>query len=111
MGILQEFNINELRRRCKLLELNAGGSCDVLRTRLRVHFRGMAGVVVAASTATLSTLAGGVTSTESSEDDGESDDEYYMPRPEDDEDDEDDGEEIRDEQGEWRRPRTRRRVR
>ena len=43
-----EFNINELRRRCKLLELNAGGSCDVLRTRLRVHFRGMAGAVVAA---------------------------------------------------------------
>ena len=110
MSEIDEFNINELRRRCKLLELNAGGACDVLRTRLRVHFRGMAGVVVAASTATLSTLAGGITSSESNEDDSESDDEYYMPRPEDDEDDEDDEEEIRDEQGEWRRPRTRRRV-
>ena len=63
------------------------------------------------STGTLSTLAGGITSSsESSEDDVESDDEYYMPRPEDDEDDEDDGEDIRDEQGEWHRPRTRRRV-
>ena len=109
---IDEFSIGELRRRCELLELNASGSCSVLRTRLRVHFRGIASVVVAASTATLSTLAGGVTSSDSSEDNAEeSDDEYYMPRAEDDEDDDDEEEDIRDDQGEWRQARTRRRVR
>ena len=109
---IDQFSINELRRRCKLLQLNAAGSAGVLRTRLRVHFNGLAGVVVAASTATLSTLAGGITSSSESNEDGdsESEDEHYLPRPEDDEDDEDDEEEVRDGQGEWHRRRLRRRV-
>ena len=50
-------------------------------------------------------------SSDSSEDNAEeSDDEYYMPRPEDDEDDDGEEEDIRDDQGEWRQARTRRRM-
>ena len=101
------FDENELRRRCRLLRLDDGGTRGELCTRLKEHFGATvvptAAAIATASAATLAALGG-------LDDDDDSDDEFYMPRPEDDEsDDEDDEELFRDAEGEWRRARAKHR--
>ena len=101
------FDENELRRRCRLLRLDDGGTRGELCTRLKEHFGATvvptAAAIATASAATLAALGG-------LDDDDDSDDEFYMPRPEDDEsDDEDDEELFRDGEGEWRRARAKHR--
>eukprot|EP01046_Picozoa_sp_COSAG06_P055362 COSAG06_NODE_10158_length_1738_cov_2.350214_1_plen_208_part_00 len=104
---IDTFDENELRRRCRLLRLDDGGTWGELCTRLKEHFGATvvptAAAIATASAATLAALGG-------LDDDDDSDDEFYMPRPEDDEsDDEDDEELFRDAEGEWRRARAKHR--